>query len=85
MSYTKQLQQILSDLEDYENCDLLDITDRLATINDSFTDDTPDDLFDLMNQCEDMVEMAEAYFANIDAQEELEQELDERRYASMPR
>lgn len=85
MSYTKQLQQILSDLKDYENCDLLDITDRLATINDSFTDDTSDDLFDLMNQCEDMVEVAEAYFANIDAQEKLEQELDERRYASMPR
>jgi hypothetical protein len=85
MSYTKQLQQILSDLKDYENCDLLDITDRLATINDSFTDDTSDELFDLMNQCEDMVEVAEAYFANIDAQEKLEQELDERRYASMPR
>jgi hypothetical protein len=85
MSYTKQLQQILSDLKHYENCDLLDITDRLATINDSFTNDTSDELFDLMNQCEDMVEVAEAYFANIDAQEELEQELDERRYASMPR
>ena len=85
MSYTKQLQQILSDFKDYENCDLLDITDRLAIINDSFTDDTSDELFDLMNQCEDMVEVAEAYFANIDAQEKLEQELDERRYASMPR
>jgi hypothetical protein len=85
MGYKKQLKQILSDLKHYENCDLLDITDRLATINDSFTDDTSDKLFDLMNQCEDMVEVAEAYFANIDAQEVLEQELDERRYASMPR
>jgi hypothetical protein len=79
----KQLQQIYDDLSTLTDEDLvLDYSDKLTTINDTFNDNTSDEEFDLMNLCEDMLEIAKDHFENIHRQEELDQELDERKYAN---
>jgi hypothetical protein len=78
----KQLQQIYDDLSTLTDEDLvLDYSDKLTTINDTFNDNTSDEEFDLMNRAEDMLEMAKDHFENIHRQEELDQEMDERKYA----
>ena len=49
-------------------------------INDRLNDDSTDDEFHMMNQCEDLIGEIEIYFANIDAECELECIRDEMAY-----
>ena len=80
----KQLQQIYDELSELTDEDLvIEYKEKLEEIDATFNDDTPDEMFDLMNKCEDMLEVAQGHFDNIARQEELEQELEERRYESM--
>ena len=79
-----QLQKIYDELSELTDEDLvMEYEDKLDEIDSTFNDDTPDEVFDLMNKCEDMLEVVKDYFYNIARQEQLEQELDERRYEGM--
>ena len=83
-SQLKQLQRIYDELSELTDEDLvMEYEDKLDEIDSTFNDDTPDEVFDLMNKCEDMLEVVKDYFYNIARQEQLEQELDERRYEGM--
>ena len=83
-SQLKQLQKIYDELSELTDEDLvMEYEDKLDEIDSTFNDDTPDEVFDLMNKCEDMLEVVKDYFYNIARQEQLEQELDERRYEGM--
>jgi len=79
-----ELQKIYDELSELTDEDLvIEYEEKLDEINSTFNDDTPDEVFDLMEKCEGMLEVAKDYFENIARQEELEQELDERRYEGM--
>jgi hypothetical protein len=79
-----KLQKIYDELSELTDEDLvIEYEEKLDEIDSTFDDDTPDEVFDLMNKCEDMLEVVKDHFDNIARQEELEQELDERRYESM--
>jgi argonaute-like protein implicated in RNA metabolism and viral defense len=83
-SQLKLLQRIYVELSELTDEDLvMEYEEKLDEIDSTFDDDTPDEVFDLMNKCEDMLEVVKDHFDNIARQEELEQELDERRYESM--
>ena len=82
-NYVLQLHKIYDDLKAYEEFDegelegfILEIDD----INDRLNDDSTDDEFHMMNQCEDLIGEIEIYFANIDAECELECIRDEQQY-----
>lgn len=81
---SQQLQKIYDELSELTDEDLvMEYEEKLEAIDSTFNDDTPDEVFDLMNKCEDMLDVARDHFDNIARQEELEQELDERRYEGM--
>jgi len=82
-SYEIQLHKIYDDLKNYEEFDdgqlegfILEIED----INDLLNDDSTDEEFHIINQCEDLIGEAEIYFANIDAECERECIRDEMAY-----
>ena len=80
-----QLKKALFRYESLDDLELEEISDRIKAINATFNDDTTDEEFDIINQCEDAVAVAEQYWAAIDLECEREQESEERKYASMPR
>ena len=87
MNLVKRLTQISSELEAYNTSAFDDsileaYVLELEAINDDLNDATTDFEFALYNQCEAQVEVAERFFEDVYRQEELDQELDERRYAS---
>ncbi len=86
MNLVKRLTQISSELEAYNTAAFDDsILEgyilELEAINDDLND-ASDYEFALYNQCEAQVEVAERFFEDVYRQEELDQELDERQYAS---
>ncbi len=87
MNFVKLLTKISSELEAYNTPEFDDSVLEgyvlaLEAINDDLNDATTDYEFALYNQCEAQVEVAERFFEDVYRQEELDQELDERQYAS---
>ena len=87
MNFVKLLTQISSELEAYntpafDDSILEGYVLALEAINDDLNDATTDFEFALYNQCEAQVEVAERFFEDVYRQEELDQELEERQYAS---
>jgi len=87
MNLVKRLTQISSELEAYNTAAFDDsILEgyilELEAINDDLNDASTDYEFALYNQCEAQVGVAERFFEDVYKQEELDQELDERQYAS---
>ena len=67
---------------DFDDSQLEDIRIVLEGINEDFNDDTSTEDLALYNHCEELLGKAEYMFEAINRQEAIEQELDERRYAS---
>ena len=87
MNFVKLLTKISSELEAYntpafDDSILEGYILALEAINDDLNDATTDYEFALYNQCEAQVEVAERFFEDVYRQEELDQELEERQYAS---
>ena len=87
MNLVKRLTQISSELEAYNTSAFDDsilegYVLALEAINDDLNDATTDFEFALYNQCASQVCVAEEFFEDVYRQEELDQELDERQYAS---
>ena len=87
MNLVKRLTQISSELEAYNTSAFDDsilegYVLELEAINDDLNDASTDFEFALYNQCASQVCVAEEFFEDIYRQEELDQELDERQYAS---
>ena len=87
MNFVKLLTKISSELEAYNTSAFDDSVLEgyvlaLEAINDDLHDATTDYEFALHNQCEEQVAVAERFFEDVYRQEELDQELDERHYAS---
>ena len=87
MNFVKLLTQISSELEAYntpafDDSILEGYVLALEAISDDLNDATTDYEFALYNQCEAQVEVAERFFEDVYRQEELDQELEERQYAS---
>tara|TARA_B110001452_G_scaffold265570_1_gene270487 strand:- start:3357 stop:3635 length:279 start_codon:yes stop_codon:yes gene_type:complete len=87
MNLVKRLTQISSELEAYntpafDDSILEAYVIELEAINDDLNDATTDYEFALYNQCEAQVCVAEEFFEDVYRREELDQELDERQYAS---
>ena len=87
MNLVKRLTQISSELEAYntpafDDSILEAYVIELETINYDLNDATTDYEFALYNQCASQVCVAEEFFEDVYRQEELDQELDERQYAS---
>jgi exonuclease VII small subunit len=87
MNFVKLLTKISSELEAYNTSAFDDsilegYVLALEAINDDLNDATTDYEFALYNQCEAQVEVAERFFEDVYRQEEIDQELDERQYAS---
>jgi exonuclease VII small subunit len=87
MNFVKLLSKISSELEAYntpafDDSILEGYVLALEAISDDLNDATTDYEFALYNQCEAQVEVAERFFEDVYRQEELDQELDERQYAS---
>ena len=87
MNFVKLLTKISSELEAYntpafDDSVLEGYVLALEAINDDLNDATTDYEFALYNQCEAQVAVAERFFEDVYRQEELDQELDERQYAS---
>ena len=79
-----QLQKLRDEIDELTDEDLVqDYRDKLTTIDESFDDYTSDEEFALWNEVYDLLEMANDEFENARRQEELEQELDERKYLTM--
>ena len=87
MNLVKRLSQISSELEAYNTSAFDDsileaYVLELEAINDDLNDASTDFEFALYNQCAAQVCVAEEFFEDVYRQEELDQELDERQYAS---
>ena len=87
MNLVKRLTQISSELEAYNTSAFDDsilegYVLALEAINDDLNDATTDFEFALYNQCAAQVCVAEEFFEDVYRQEELDQELGERQYAS---
>ena len=87
MNLVKRLTQISSELEAYntpafDDSILEGYVLALEAISDDLNDATTDYEFALYNQCASQVCVAEEFFEDVYRQEELDQELDERQYAS---
>ena len=87
MNFVKRLTQISSELEAYNTSAFDDsilegYVLALEAINDDLNDASTDFEFALYNQCASQVCVAEEFFEDVYRQEELDQELDERQYAS---
>ena len=87
MNFVKLLTKISSELEAYntpafDDSILEGYVLALEAINDDLNDATTDYEFALYNQCVAQVDVAEEFFEDVYRQEELDQELDERQYAS---
>jgi hypothetical protein len=87
MNLVKRLTQISSELEAYNTSAFDDsilegYVLALEAINDDLNDASTDFEFALYNQCASQVCVAEEFFEDVYRQEELDQELDERQYAS---
>jgi hypothetical protein len=87
MNLVKRLTQISSELEAYNTSAFDDsilegYVLELEAINDDLNDASTDFEFALYNQCASQVCVAEEFFEDVYRQEELDQELEERQYAS---
>jgi hypothetical protein len=87
MNFVKLLTKISSELEAYNTPEFDDSILEgyilaLEAINDDLNDATTDYEFALYNQCVAQVDVAEEFFEDVYRQEEIDQELDERQYAS---
>ncbi len=87
MNLVKRLTQISSELEAYNTSAFDDsilegYVLALEAISDDLNDATTDFEFALYNQCAAQVCVAEEFFEDVYRQEELDQELGERQYAS---
>lgn len=87
MNFVKRLTQISSELEAYNTPEFDDsilegYVLALEAINDDLNDASTDYEFALYNQCVAQIGVAEEFFEDVYRQEELDQELDERQYAS---
>ena len=87
MNFVKLLTQISSELEAYNTSAFDDsilegYVLALEAISDDLNDATTDYEFALYNQCVAQVDVAEEFFEDVYRQEEIDQELDERQYAS---
>lgn len=87
MNFVKLLTKISSELEAYNTSAFDDSTLEgyvlaLEAINDDLNDASTDYEFALYNQCVSQVDVAEGFFEDVYRQEEIDQELDERQYAS---
>ena len=82
-SYELQLRKIHDDLKAYEEFDEGELEGfilEVDEINEKLNDDSTDEEFHMMNKCEDLIGEIEIYFANIDAEIELECIRDEQQY-----
>ena len=87
MSYIKILQNINERLGDYRDwefteCDLESLVLALESINEDLNDDSSDDEFSLVRDCEGKIGEAERFFDDIARQEQIDNEISERQYAS---
>ncbi len=87
MNFVKLLTIISSELEAYntpafDDSILEGYVLALEAINDDLNDATTDFEYALYNQCVAQVCVAEEFFEDVYRQEELDQELEERQYAS---
>tara|TARA_R110000803_G_scaffold49854_1_gene103675 strand:- start:7 stop:285 length:279 start_codon:yes stop_codon:yes gene_type:complete len=87
MTINKTLITISEELENYQDsdfdeCALESLTQSLESISDDMDDDSSDREFALYNLCDSQIATAERFLEDVRAEEEREQELDERRYAS---
>jgi exonuclease VII small subunit len=87
MNFVKLLTQISSELEAYNTSAFDDsilegYVLALEAVSDDLNDATTDFEYALYNQCVAQVDVAEEFFEDVYRQEELDQELDERQYAS---
>ena len=87
MNFVKLLTKISSELEAYNTSAFDDsilegYVLALEAINDDLNDASTDYEFALYNQCVSQVDVAEGFFEDVYRQEEIDQELDERQYAS---
>lgn len=87
MKFVKLLTQISSELEAYntpafDDSILEGYVLALEAVSDDLNDATTDFEYALYNQCVSQVCVAEEFFEDVYRQEELDQELEERQYAS---
>ena len=87
MKFVKLLTQISSELEAYNTPSFDDsilegYVLALEAVSDDLNDATTDFEYALYNQCVSQVCVAEEFFEDVYRQEELDQELEERQYAS---
>tara|TARA_R110001606_G_scaffold132767_1_gene268726 strand:- start:104 stop:382 length:279 start_codon:yes stop_codon:yes gene_type:complete len=87
MNLVKRLTQISSELEAYntpafDDSILEGYVLALEAVSDDLNDATTDFEYALYNQCVSQVCVAEEFFEDVYRQEELDQELEERQYAS---
>ena len=87
MKFVKLLTKISSELEAYntpafDDSILEGYVLALEAVSDDLNDATTDFEYALYNQCVAQVCVAEEFFEDVYRQEELDQELDERQYAS---
>ena len=87
MSYIKILQNINERLGDYRDwefteCDLESLVLALESINENLHDNSSDEEFSLVRDCEGKIGEAERFFDDIARQEQIENEISERQYAS---
>ena len=87
MSYNKILQNIHERLGDYRDwefteCDLESLVLALESINENLKDDSSDEEFSLVRDCESKIGEAERFFDDIARQEQIDNEISERQYAS---
>ena len=87
MNYKKLLQNIYERLDDYRSeefteCDLESLTLSLEAINEDLHDNSSDDEFELVRDCEGKIGEEERFFEDISRQEQIDEELDQRRYES---
>ena len=87
MSYQKILQNIHERLDDYRDrefteCDLESLVLALEAINEDLHDNSSDDEFKLVRDCEGKIGEAERFFDDIARQEQVDNEIEERTYAS---
>lgn len=87
MSYQKILQNIHKRLDDYRDreftdCDLESLVLALEAINEDLHDNSSDAEFALVRDCESKIGEAERFFDDIARQEQIDNEIEERQYAS---
>ena len=87
MNFVKLLTKISSELEAYNTSAFDDsilegYVLALEAVSDDLNDATTDFEYALYNQCVAQVDVAEEFFEDIYRQEAIDQELDERQYAS---